>query len=341
MWGQCRMVIAVSARWEMTALRHSSPEEPGITRRRRGRAFSYHYADGRQVRDSHVLTRIRALAIPPAWRQVWICRDPDAHLQAVGTDAAGRRQYRYHDAWRQEQDRIKFDRVTEMAERLPAFRHRLREQIAQRGLTRERVLAAASSMLDLGLLRAGGAEYDSFGLATLRAEHVTCTGDVVRCRFEAKGGKQQDIEIHDGEVSAVVAALLRTGHEGELLRYRNGSGWKDVRAEDINDYLRDLLDCEVSAKDFRTWHATVMAAEGLARVRRPRGRLGRRRAVRRVIEEVAGRLGNTPAVALGSYVDPRVVLAFERGRTVAADGDLEAQVIELVRGTRRGRVDRS
>ncbi|MGW0196149.1 DNA topoisomerase IB [Nonomuraea sp. NPDC003201] len=259
----------------------------------------------------------------------------------MSTDAAGRRQYRYHDAWREEQDRIKFDRVTEMAERLPTFRRRLREHLAQRGLTRERVLAGASSMLDLGLFRAGGAEYDSFGLATLRTGHVTCTGDVVRCRFEAKGGKRHDIEVNDGAVSAVVAALLRTGHDSELLRYRNGSGWKVVRAEDINDYLRDMLDCEVSAKDFRTWHATVMAAEGLARVRRPRGRLGRRRAVRRVIEEVAQRLGDTPAVALGSYVDPRVVLAFERGRTVAADGDLEEQVIELVRRTRRSRVDRS
>ncbi|MFI6295134.1 DNA topoisomerase IB [Nonomuraea sp. NPDC050790] len=315
-------------------MRHSSPEEPGITRRRRGRGFSYHHPDGRLVRDRRTLARIRALAIPPAWREVWICRD-EGHLQAVGTDAAGRRQYRYHDRWREEQDRLKFDRVTEMAGRLPAFRRRVLRHLGQDGLPRERVLAAGARMLDLGLFRAGGAEYDSFGLTTLRTEHVTCTGDGVVCRFPAKGGKPQETEIRDPHVREVVTALLRTGHDGELLRFRNGSGWKDVRTEDLNGYLRELLDCEVSAKDFRTWHATVLAAEGLARTRRPRGRLGRRRAVKRVVEQVAGRLGNTPAVALSSYIDPRVVNAYERGRTVPLDGDLEQQVIELVQRTRR------
>ncbi|MFI6388416.1 DNA topoisomerase IB [Nonomuraea sp. NPDC050540] len=319
-------------------MRHSNPEEPGITRRRRGRGFSYHHPDGRRVRDRRVLARIRSLAVPPAWREVWICRD-DGHLQAVGTDAAGRRQYRYHDLWREEQDRLKFDRVTEMAGRLPAFRRRVRRHLGQDGLTRERVLAAAARMLDLGLFRAGGAEYDSYGLATLRTEHVTRTDGGVLCRFAAKGGRQQETEIRDPHVREVVSALLRTGHDGELLRYRDGSGWKDVRTEDLNDYLRELLDCEVSAKDFRTWHATVLAAEGLARTRRLRGRLGRRRAVRRVVEQVAARLGNTPAVALASYIDPRVVLAYERGRTVSPGRDLEEQVIQLVLRTRRAQAE--
>ncbi|WP_157246704.1 DNA topoisomerase IB [Nonomuraea typhae] len=316
-------------------MRRSSPEEPGIVRRRRGRGFSYHYAGGRPVRDRRVLARIRALAVPPAWRQVWICRDGDAHLQAVGTDAAGRRQYLYHDLWREEQDRIKFDRVTEMAARLPAFRRRLREQLAGEGLERERVLAAAARMLDLGLFRAGGAEYDTFGLATLKNEHVSCTREAVRCHFAAKGGTAHTVEIRDDAVRAVVADLLRTGHDGELLRYRNGSGWKDVGAQDVNDYLREHLGGEVSAKDFRTWHATVLAAAALGGARRPRGRLGRRKAVRRAMEEVAARLGNTPAVTRASYVDPRVILAYERGRTVSPGGDLEPQVIDLLRRTRR------
>ncbi|MFI6316167.1 DNA topoisomerase IB [Nonomuraea sp. NPDC050556] len=314
-------------------LRRSTPDEPGITRRRRGRGFSYHFPDGRKVRDLRILARIRALAIPPAWREVWICRTADGHLQAVGTDDAGRRQYRYHDVWRAEQDRLKFDRVVEMAGRLPDFRRRVDEHLAQRGLTRERVLAAAARMLDLGLFRVGGAEYDSFGLATLRTEHVTCTGDDVVCCYEAKGGKEQEIRITDPQVRKVVTALLRADEDGgELLRYRNGSGWSDVRSEDINDYLRDVLGGEVSAKDFRTWHATVQAAVILARAPRARGRTGRRRAVREAMEEVADLLGNTPAVARASYVDPRVIDAYEHGRTVSAGRSVEHDVIRLLGG---------
>ncbi|NUR87850.1 MAG: DNA topoisomerase IB, partial [Nonomuraea sp.] len=251
--------------------RRSDPAEPGITRRRRGRGFSYHHPDGRPVRDRRILARIRKLAIPPAWREVWICRDPDGHLQAVGTDSAGRRQYRYHDDWREKQDRLKFDRVTELAARLPAFRRRVAADLAGSDLTRDRVLAAAARMLDLGLFRAGGAEYDSFGLATLRTEHVTCDAERVRCRYDGKGGKPVETEIRDPAVCRVISALLDVG-PGELLRYRDGSGWRDVRAEDVNDYLREHLGEEVSAKDFRTWHATVVAAAALARAPRSRSR---------------------------------------------------------------------
>ncbi|MGS2646034.1 DNA topoisomerase IB [Streptosporangium sp. LJ11] len=301
----------------MSELRQSDPAEPGILRRRRGRGFSYHYSNGTPVRDRRVLNRIRALALPPAWTDVWICRSADGHIQAIGTDAAGRRQYRYHDVWREEQDRAKFDRVRRMAERLPVFRERVAEHLGRRGLPRERVLAAAARMLDIGFFRVGGESYESFGLATLRMEHVTCSAGRVICSYPAKGGKPRELQIVDVDVCKVITALHDAEGEGELLRYRNGSGWTDVRSDDINAYLRETLETEVSAKDFRTWHATVLAAVGLAVSSRARSRNGRRRAVSRVVAEVADYLGNTPAVARASYIDPRVIDAYGRGRTVA------------------------
>ncbi|TKK89392.1 DNA topoisomerase IB [Herbidospora galbida] len=328
-------------------MRPSDPAEPGITRRRRGRSFSYAYADGRPVKDRRTLRRIRALVLPPAWREVWICRDPDGHIQAVGTDAAGRRQYRYHDAWREEQDRAKFERVAKLAERLPAFRERVQKDLDGKGLTRERVLAAAARMLDIGLFRVGGEAYESFGLATLRVEHVTCSRGRVTCAYPAKGGVPREIEITDPDVCAVVTALRKGRDDGELLRYQNDGAWVDVKSDDINDYLRDRFETEVSAKDFRTWHATVYAAVGLAVSKRVRSRTGRRRAVTRVMKEVAGHLGNTPAVARASYVDPRVVTAYERGKTIdraltdlgdgdgpATHGAAERAVIALLRRTK-------
>ncbi|NAS20797.1 DNA topoisomerase IB [Herbidospora sp. NEAU-GS84] len=331
----------------MPELRPSDPNEPGITRRRRGRSFSYAYADGRPVKDLRTLRRIRALVLPPAWRDVWICRDPDGHIQAVGTDAAGRRQYRYHDAWREEQDRAKFERVGKLAERLPAFRKKVQADLDGKGLTRERVLAAAARMLDIGLFRVGGEAYESFGLATLRLEHVTCSRGRVSCAYPAKGGLLREVEITDPDVCKVVTALRKGREEGELLGYESDGRWVDVKSDDINDYLRDRFETDVSAKDFRTWHATVYAAVGLAVSKRVRSRTGRRRAVTRVMKEVAGYLGNTPAVARASYVDPRVITAYEHGKTIdraltdlgegdgpATHGAAERAVIALLKRTR-------
>ncbi len=301
---------------EMPELRPSDPAEPGITRRRRGRSFSYEYAGGRPVKDRRTLDRIKKLVLPPAWRDVWICRDPDGHIQATGTDAAGRRQYRYHDAWRAEQDRAKFQRVGKLAERLPEFRKKVQADLDERGLTRDRVLAAAARMLDVGLFRVGGEAYESFGLATLRMEHVTCAKGRVSCSYPAKGGKPREIEITDPDVCKVVTELRKTGDDGELLRYENDGTWVDVKSDDINAYLRERFETDVSAKDFRTWHATVYAAVGLAVSKRVRTRTARRKAVTRVMREVADYLGNTPAVARASYVDPRVISAYEKGRTI-------------------------
>ncbi|MEV4114919.1 DNA topoisomerase IB [Nonomuraea sp. NPDC049695] len=313
-------------------------------RRRRGRGFSYLGPDGRPVRDRATLDRIKALAIPPAWTDVWICKSPHGHLQAVGTDAAGRRQYRYHDLWREQQDQAKFDRVLEVAERLPAFRKAVDDQLEGRGLTRERVLATAARLLDIGFFRIGGESYDTYGLATLRMEHVTCANGIIMCRYPAKGDILREVEVADPGACKVLRALKALGADGELLRYRHAGGWADIRSEDINDYLRDTIGYEVTAKDFRTWHATVLAAVGLA-VSKPAGQ--KQRAVARVMREVSEYLGNTPTVARASYVDPRVVEAYDQDRTIAAvltelgadadfgqlatAGTVERAVIDLIR----------
>ncbi|MER7502872.1 DNA topoisomerase IB [Nonomuraea pusilla] len=334
----------------MPELRPSDQGEPGITRRRRGRGFSYHGPDGTPISDPATLDRIRSLAIPPAWKDVWICADPYGHLQAAGTDTAGRRQYRYHDLWREQQDREKFDRVLELAERLPVFRKAVDEQLQGRGLTRERVLAAAARLLDIGFFRIGGESYDTYGLATLRMEHVTCRKGLVVCSYQAKGDIPREVEIADPAACQVLRALKALGVEGELLRYRHPGGWSDIRSEDINDYLREIIGHDVTAKDFRTWHATVLAAVGLAvsrHARRGGSARAKQRAVTRVMKEVAEYLGNTPTVARASYVDPRVVEAYERDMTIAAaltelgadadfgqlatHGTVERAVIDLIR----------
>ncbi|WP_235030423.1 DNA topoisomerase IB [Nonomuraea solani] len=302
-------------------LHPSDQSEPGISRRRRGRGFSYQGPDGRPVRDPAILERIKALVIPPAWTDVWICASPDGHLQAVGTDTAGRRQYRYHDVWREQQDRAKFDRVLEVAERLPAFRKAVDEQLHGRGLTRARVLATAARLLDIGFFRIGGESYDTYGLATLRMEHIVCANGIVTCSYQAKGAILREVEVADPAACKVLRALKAAGAEGdELLRYRRAGGWADIRSEDINEYLRESIGYEVTAKDFRTWHATVLAAVGLA-VSRPAAKEGtasKQRAIVRVMREVAEYLGNTPTVARASYVDPRVVEAYDQDKTIAA-----------------------
>jgi DNA topoisomerase IB len=298
---------------------------PGIRRRRCGRGFRYFAADGTPLRDPGALARIKALVIPPAWEDVWICPVPDGHIQAVGTDAAGRRQYRYHDLWRQERDRAKHDRVLEFGRALPRVRAVVERHLQGRELSRERVLAAAVRLIDLGFFRPGGEEYaaenGTFGLATIRREHVTCRRDQLIFEYTGKSSKHREQAVADDTVCTVVRSLKRRrGGDGrdELLAYRSGKRWHDVKASDINDYLRDIANGDFSAKDFRTWHATVLAAVGLA-VSEPaaESETSRKRAVARVVSEVAGYLGNTPAVARASYIDPRVIELYENGITIA------------------------
>jgi DNA topoisomerase IB len=306
-----------------------------LTRRRRGRGFSYHDAEGRVVDDPGELERIRCLVIPPAWRDVWICRDPRGHIQATGTDAAGRRQYLYHPVWRRQRGAAKFDHVLEFAATLPRLRRRVSRDLAEPGLSRTRVLGAAARLLDLGAFRVGGEAYAvgddaTFGLATLRRDHVSLTRGEITFRYLAKGGAERSHTVVDDEVHAVLAPRVRRRTGEELLAYREGGVWRDVRSADINDYLRDVAGLEVTAKDFRTWHATNLAAVGLASVGGGGSRSARKRAVSRVMREVADFLGNTPAVARASYVDPRVVDLYHEGVTIPVDDlDLPDQLGEV------------
>lgn len=296
--------------------------EPGYGRRRCGRGFVYLDRRGKRISNPDVVARIKALAIPPAWTDVWICPDPRGHIQAVGVDARGRRQYRYHDEWRAARDRDKHDRMLELARALPRLRRRIRRDLAADGTGRERVLAAAVRLLQLGLFRVGGEEYaadnGSYGLATLHKRHVRIRDDELRFDYPAKSGQRRIVVVRDPRVVDVVRALKRRrGGGSELLAYKDETGrWVDVRTSDINDYLQQALGPDFSTKDFRTWTATVLAAVALAAEEDAESDRQRHRAVLRVVRDVAHLLGNTPAVARGSYVDPRVIERYADGETV-------------------------
>jgi DNA topoisomerase IB len=305
-------------------LRRADPAAPGYTRRRRGKGFTYLDRSGAPLTDPVEIERITALVIPPAWKDVWISPDPRGHIQAVGTDQAGRRQYRYHDVWRTKRDEAKFDHVLDVAERLPKLRKRVEKDLSLRGYGRKRVLATAVRLLDEGVFRIGGEQYATddaaggatFGLATVRREHVTVRGAVMEFRYRAKGGIERAQRIEDPLIVPVVRTLLKRDDEAlELLAFRDGKKWRDVHSDDVNEYLRDAVDCEISAKDFRTWHATVLAALTLAGARHD-SVTARKKAVSSAMREVSEYLGNTPAVARASYVDPRVVDLFHEGTTV-------------------------
>jgi DNA topoisomerase IB len=305
-------------------LSRSDLGRPGISRKRCGRGFRYFSPASAPIKDLATLARIKALVIPPAWQEVWICPDPGGHIQATGTDAAGRRQYLYHERWREEQDQSKFDRMLEFGRALPRIRRAVLTRLDGRGLHRDRVLAAAVRLIDLGFFRAGGEEYaaehGTFGLATIRREHVTCRRRELIFEYPAKGGIQREQAVADELACAVVRSLKRRRWGGsELLAWRNGSGGHDVTAADINDYLREIAGADFTAKDFRTWNATVLAAVGLAVSEHARAGTAGNRAVARTVREVAAYLGNTPAVARGSYIDPRVIEQYEHGVTIARE----------------------
>lgn len=295
---------------------------------RRGRGFSYLDERGRPLADPEVIERVAALAIPPAWRDVWICSDPLGHLQATGIDAAGRKQYLYHSRWREHRDREKFRRMVRFARALPRLRRRIRADLGERAEgrtepTRERVLALSARLLDVGLFRIGSEEYadeaGGIGLATIRKEHVSVQDGRVVFDYPAKGGTRRLQQIEDPLSRELLSALKRRrGDPPELLAYRAGRHWHDVRSADINEYLKRHMGEEFSAKDFRTWNATVLAAVSLATFGEPpRSKAARERAVKQAVKAVAELLGNTPAVARRAYIDPRVFDRYLAGTTMA------------------------
>jgi DNA topoisomerase I len=307
----------------MARLRRVDCSGTGITRRRRGKGFEYLDENGRRIEEPTVLERIRALAIPPAWQDVWICPYPNGHIQATGLDAAGRKQYRYHDRWRQRRDAEKFESMVRFARRLPKLRDRVTKDLARKGMPREKVLACAVRLLDRGFFRIGSEDYaeenDTYGVATIKKRHVTVEGDEVNFDYEAKGGLRRLQTIADPEVAAAVRVLKqRRGGIDELLAYKDGGRWVDVRSGDINQYVKAAAGEEFSAKDFRTWSGTVLAAVALSVSGPARGsKSSRKRAKARAVKEVARYLGNTPTVARASYIDPRVFDRFDGGLTIA------------------------
>ena len=306
------------------AVREIDCNGPGIRRRRAGKGFTYAEADGDRITDRDVVDRIKALAIPPAWEDVWICSDPNGHIQATGLDAKGRRQYRYHDEWRAARDREKHDRILRFARRLPALREQVARDITLDGMPRERVLACAVRLLELGFFRIGGEEYaeenDTYGLATIRKRHVRVRGELLEFDYDAKSGQHRLCQVADDEVRAVITTLRRrrAPADAELLAYKEGREWVDVKSSDINEYVQEHIGEDFSAKDFRTWVGTVLAAAGLATEDGGESETSRKRAVASVVKDVAEHLGNTPAVARSAYIDPRVVERFEKDDTVEA-----------------------
>jgi DNA topoisomerase I len=303
-------------------LRRSDPDRPGLTRRGHGRGFAYLDADGKRVTDQDTLERIRSLAIPPAWKDVWICPYPNGHLQATGTDDAGRRQYLYHDDWRTSQDADKHDRVRRLARRLPAFREAVDQDLCRKGIVRERVLAVALRMLDYGVFRTGNTEYaeeyGSRGAATLLRDDVRVSHGKLVFDFRAKGGQRRTVELDDDDLVAAVRSLKRGRHKKpQLLVYRDDDGYHEIDAAMINERFRELVGEDFTVKDLRTWTATVHAGVDLAEADPPTTKQALNAAVKEMLEEVSEHLGNTPAVARASYVDPRVVEQYEHGHTIA------------------------
>jgi DNA topoisomerase-1 len=298
-------------------LRYVSDQAPGIRRKRVGKGFTYADSDGRTVRDAQTIRRIKALAIPPAWSDVWICPDPRGHLQATGRDARGRKQYRYHPRWREVRDAVKYDRMLAFAEALPKIREHTDRDLERADLPREKVLATIVRLLEETRIRIGNDEYrkenGSYGLTTLRNRHVNVMGAEVRFTFRGKSGKQHHVELHDRRMARIIKRFLEIPGQ-ELFKYVDGDGEvKAIDSADVNEYLRQITGEDFSAKDFRTWSGTILAARFLREAAEAVNTGGAKKHIVRAVARVAEELGNTPAVAKQGYIHPAVIAAYLSG----------------------------
>jgi DNA topoisomerase-1 len=298
------------------SLSHCSDERPGIRRRKAGRSFSYLDCDGTKVTHADTLARIKRIAVPPAWTGVWIAPHSDCHIQATGRDAKGRKQYRYHPAWTAWRDEVKYDGLIEFGEALPKIRRRLSDDLAAPGLPREKVVATVVHLLETTLVRVGNEEYaktnGSFGLTTLRSKHVKVDGSELRLAFVAKSGKRQSVRVHDRLMARIVKQLHAMPGQ-RLFKYEEGGKVHFVESTDVNHYLREITNRDYTAKEFRTWMGTVLAATALAEREPPSSDRAARREAADAIEAVAAKLNNTRAVSKRSYVHPAVVDLFVEG----------------------------
>jgi DNA topoisomerase I len=336
---------------ESAGLRYVSDARPGIRRKKTGRGFAYTRADGSKLSEPAVLSRIRALAIPPAWTDVWICPFADGHIQATGRDAKGRKQYRYHARFREVRESTKYQHVVAFADALPAIREKVREHMALRGLPREKVLATVVHLLETTLIRVGNDDYakqnSSYGLTTLQNRHVAVDGNEVRFRFTGKSGKQWSLRVRDRRVAKIIRACQELPGQ-ELLQYIDEAGnCQDVTSTNVNEYLNEITGKEITAKDFRTWAGTVLAAMALNELESFDSAAQAKRNLRAAIEKVSARLGNTPTICRKCYVHPEVLNSYMDGNLVLelkskAENELrsgmeslkpeEAAVLALLRG---------
>ena len=298
-------------------LRYVSDRVPGISRRRSGKGFTYSDADGNRVDDPETLARLRDLAIPPAWTDVWICAATNGHLQATGRDARGRKQYRYHDRWREVRDESKFERLAEFGMALTPIRRRIHRDLRLEGLPRAKVLAAVVRIMDTAFARVGNLEYakqnNSFGLTTLRNKHVEVRGSTIRFEFTGKGGKAHAFDVEDPRLARIVRRC-RDLPGYDLFQYVEGDGTRrTIGSGDVNDYLREICGEDFTAKIFRTWAGTLVAAKTLAAMEAPKSERAGKRSVSRAVDAVAASLGNTAAIARKSYIDPLVIESYMKG----------------------------
>jgi DNA topoisomerase-1 len=313
-------------------LRYTSDDRPGFRRRRAGRGFTYLDTEGRAIKDERELRRIRRLAIPPAWTDVWVSPDPRGHIQAIGRDARRRKQYRYHERWREVRDETKYERMLDFAKALPRIRKRVARDIARPRLTRERVLATIVRLLETSLIRVGNDEYarhnSSYGLTTLREKHVHVVGSRVTFRFRGKSGKEHDVDVRDPRVARVIRRLQELPGQ-ELFRFVDQAG--EVRmldSADVNAYLREVAGDDVTAKDFRTWAGTIQATRELSAIGAAETARAAKRNITHAVKAVAARLGNTPAVCRQCYIHPAIVQAYLDGKIVRPT---EAAILAVLR----------
>jgi DNA topoisomerase-1 len=303
-------------------LRYVTDGIDGIRRQRAGKGWMYFSPGGRRITDRGVTQRLNSLAIPPAWTDVWICPDPDGHIQATARDARGRKQYRYHPQYREARDRSKFKRMLEFSEVLPRLRERIERDLRSRDLSRRQLLATVVRLLDRTLIRVGNDEYlrdnRSYGLTTLRRRHLTIDGSMLRFSFRGKSGVEHSIAVADPRLARIIQRCRSLPGE-ELFQYRDTSGKRHlISSDDVNDYLKEISGRDISAKDFRTWGGTMLAAMELRRLGLGASRRETERNILAAFDAVAERLGNTRAVCRKYYVHPALVDAYRMGETVAA-----------------------
>lgn len=312
---------------EVSGLVYVSDENPGIIRKRSGKGFRYETPQRETIKDAAVLKRIRALAVPPAWTDVWICPRANGHLQATGRDARGRKEYRYHARFREVRESTKYQRMLAFADSLPTIRAKLQEDLASRSLSREKVLATVFHLLDATLIRVGSDEYartnKSYGLTTLKNRHVEVTGSALKFNFKGKSGKVWKLNVRDRRIAKVIRDCQDLPGQ-ELFQYVDDNGEiRDITSSDVNDYLRDITQEQVTAKDFRTWHGTVLAAMALTEFHKFDSEAGAKRNIRDAIQKVAARLGNTPTICRRCYVHPEILNTY-------VDGNLLLEVKQKV-----------